>query len=849
MPIRQGRKVTELTALNSASLNTYVVGVDNNVTYKISLDVLENAIINIVTSSTDSRLNALEQSTASFYKQDNSNPEELNYLPKFTGNKNLGKSPIFVTGSRVIIGGPSASSHPENPEALAVYSQLDGYNLISGHGMTNNYLQLNIKNFSNLSNASSDVVATADNGTENSYYVNMGINGSGYDEDTIVGLANDTYVYGYGNIFHIGNAAELPVYIFAGGFDAKGEHLKMVIDPENNHTLTGSLNISGGISIIGNQYISGTIEIYDTTNNSEYPVLLQKDSDGTFSISNGILVPADGIRIPGGQSQLLLKNDANSTFDTHIDNINEVGLQISASGTNDAIMELIGYSLNVENTLTASINEGFIWVGNSENKTHLIPTSSFDEKYLLSGSVQSLPSNLVSSSQQITDFGFISSSQTIDTTVLATTGSNIFVGKQILQDESLNSFSIYPFSGSLILIGNSYNSASNHISASSNDFINLIFKDSDTEGSTIISGSNNLIKNPNTPTNGFVNYIKDGNIALQGHLPQLSASMQFPIDINGNILNAHSNVIMRGPSTATYWTINANYIAGATNGLSIGTSVANNAEKLIGQLTVNNNVIQNSLQIIANNRPIEGASMVSSNSIIGNAALNLFGDASLLYTQNYVNGTNQFTTHYSSGSAVSVIVSSTRNTFSGNSNNVTITGSYITGSTTLTVADNATFGASNTLYVNTNSQLAYKDYLRTIVGGSNLIVSGSNWASDTNNAGTIVLGRNNVNDGIRNKTRENILIVGTGTSTTNRKTGFLIDSGSNIFVEGTFNVSGSSNFNGNQHITGSLIISGSGSLNGDNIVSSNTMMKIETISSASYAEITPVSGTLYIIIG
>ena len=45
------------------------------------------------------------------------------------------------------------------------------------------------------------------------------------------------------------------------------------------------------------------------------------------------------------------------------------------------------------------------------------------------------------------------------------------------------------------------------------------------------------------------------------------------------------------------------------------------------------------------------------------------------------------------------------------------------------------------------------------------------------------------------------------------------------------------------------MISGSGSLNGSNIVSSNTIMKIETISSASYAALTPpVSGTLYIII-
>ena len=53
---------------------------------------------------------------------------------------------------------------------------------------------------------------------------------------------------------------------------------------------------------------------------------------------------------------------------------------------------------------------------------------------------------------------------------------------------------------------------------------------------------------------------------------------------------------------------------------------------------------------------------------------------------------------------------------------------------------------------------------------------------------------------------------------------------------------------GGVEVSGSLNISGSATLNNDNIVSSNTIQKIETITSSSYASITPVSGTLYIII-
>ena len=58
---------------------------------------------------------------------------------------------------------------------------------------------------------------------------------------------------------------------------------------------------------------------------------------------------------------------------------------------------------------------------------------------------------------------------------------------------------------------------------------------------------------------------------------------------------------------------------------------------------------------------------------------------------------------------------------------------------------------------------------------------------------------------------------------------------------------GSNTFIGNQTISGSLRVSGS--ISGGGIVTSSNVSTIQTITSASYAGITPVSGTLYIIIG
>ena len=61
-----GKRISQLNALSSASLNTTLVGIDNGVTYKITLDVLEDAVIHMLSASTDARLDFLEIFSSSF---------------------------------------------------------------------------------------------------------------------------------------------------------------------------------------------------------------------------------------------------------------------------------------------------------------------------------------------------------------------------------------------------------------------------------------------------------------------------------------------------------------------------------------------------------------------------------------------------------------------------------------------------------------------------------------------------------------------------------------------------------------------------------------------------------------
>jgi hypothetical protein len=135
------------------------------------------------------------------------------------------------------------------PEALYVYQPSStSYNVIAGKGNLNSYLQLNIQNTNTGENASSDVVATANNGNESVNYIDMGINSEGFTGS--IGDANDAYLYSTGNHLHIGNASNQYVGFFAGGPDVD-TNMKLILSPDNRHEITGSLTITEKLNVLG----------------------------------------------------------------------------------------------------------------------------------------------------------------------------------------------------------------------------------------------------------------------------------------------------------------------------------------------------------------------------------------------------------------------------------------------------------------------------------------------------------------------------------------------------------------------------------------------------------------------
>jgi len=177
----------------------------------------------------------------------------------------------------------------------------------------NGYAQVNHQNINAGSDATSDFVVTADNGTEDTYYLDMGITSSGYDNSTPTNalgtsvFPNDSYLYAQGKTgFAGGNlvvGTSIPdtvTRIIAGGVDSanvvaivSGTKVAVVATTAATNSTSGALTVAGGAGIAGAVY-AGSIQntpIGSSTPNSGAFTTLT--STGTI-IASGNIVAASG---------------------------------------------------------------------------------------------------------------------------------------------------------------------------------------------------------------------------------------------------------------------------------------------------------------------------------------------------------------------------------------------------------------------------------------------------------------------------------------------------------------------------------------------------------------------------
>ncbi len=181
---------------------------------------------------------------------------------KGTSSNNLTDMRFFTSGVEQMflnetgsVGIGAVAFDAVNPEKLLVQAgNTTSFNVISGKGTIDNYLQLNIQNQSNTANASSDVVATAANGNETSNYVDMGMNSGNYTNTAspILAGADNAYLYSTGRDFVIGNGSSgRNLIFFTGGYATTNEAMRITSTGNvgiNNSSPVDKLSVGGVVA-------------------------------------------------------------------------------------------------------------------------------------------------------------------------------------------------------------------------------------------------------------------------------------------------------------------------------------------------------------------------------------------------------------------------------------------------------------------------------------------------------------------------------------------------------------------------------------------------------------------------
>ena len=340
-----------------------------------NLNISGNVGISTGTPSYKLDVYGFVRSTAGFICPDGSTITTLgNFVPykNATQYVNLGSWGIGASSgtfsSNVIIGSTYTST--TYPETLKVdQGASSSVNVISGYGNTNNYIQLNIKNQNSGGNASSDLVATADNGNESTNYIDMGINSSGYNNGSYnIGGPDDGYLFTAGNNLDIGTANwGYSLKFHTGGTLAANERMR--IDTNGNVGI-GTQSPFCALHVVGNSLVTGPAW---GTNGFAYMFL----GDTNTYISSGFGVGVT-IQAQGSPSAITIAQYGVGTgFGVPNANVNEmlsVAGRISLSSTT-APSNTAGYGMISKN----SSDKELYYQDENGNKTQLSYNYAFFE--------------------------------------------------------------------------------------------------------------------------------------------------------------------------------------------------------------------------------------------------------------------------------------------------------------------------------------------------------------------------------------------------------------------------------------------------------------------------------------
>jgi len=529
-----------------------------------------------------------------------------------------------------------------------VVGAVSGYNfsavaLIEIQGNQNTYVQSVIQNANSGTNATGDLVLTADTGNDSFGYVDFGINSSTYS-NTQYSITNplDAYLYSSNSNITIGTASANSIIFHANGTTTTDRKLTInatsvtvannVLFNANTGTFAGQVN-TGSLTVNGNLIVSGNLTLSGNTTFVNATIVTTNDKNIVFANSAANATAADGAGIVAATYANLVYDAPTSSWQSNVNitpyqyglslgntglpwniyanNINVSSVTASANINVGANVSMTTQSIIVSNTISSTlITNNSIYIGNSVSNSFINSTAVYINGYVVNTVSVSFGNS--TSNGSVTNSS-IYVANTISNVTL--TPSTIFVGN-VSSNVYINSTAIFingaAVNTSIVSFGNStvnavINSTSINISnATSNAFITPT---TITIGNSTVNVSTNSTHffAGNSTVYGFGNSTSDALVNPTGNLTLTPTTIVVTnsiskVSVNPSSLtvgNSVSNVIINSTAISTGLNTNAaNGYSSMLNGLKInwGWVLANSS---VGSVTFTSAFTTNAFVVTA----------------------------------------------------------------------------------------------------------------------------------------------------------------------------------------------------------------------------------------------------------
>ena len=554
---------------------------------------------------------------------------QYNNNGSFAGSSGLtwdnGNGILSVTGN--VFASSSGSFKGNTSTGVnALYAGTEGFTALGSNVIgqftsnVNSYAQINFENVNNGNRASTDYVLTADNGTDSTYYVDLGIAGSNHSDPAFFGdstTANDGYLYVVGNAQTgpaggVGNlilgSSDGVIKMFVG--NTAQANVKATVD-------SAGLSVTGNVRG-GNVLVSGIASA--TGNITGGNVLTAGIVSATGNIVGNNIIGA-AANIPSVVSQNL-----------DVENISargSAGVNIGAGGFNNLVVEQTQVLVqNVPLSVSGNVIGGNIRTGGIVSATANITGGN-----LLTGGLISATSTITSAANvtggNVLTGGLISATANVTGGNVLTgglisataniTGGNVLTGGLISATGSTNTLNLVTRNGdanpvnSKTQVAMGYNGTTDY-----SQFIHTRHNGSSGLYNTIEFWTNDGTQAGTFPANAILGLtVSNGNVSVGNSIINPGNTL----DVGGNLYSTGNitggNVLTGGVISATANITGGNVL---TAGLISATSTITSAANITGGNILTGGLISATANITGGNVTTAGLTSTASLSITGNTA-------------------------------------------------------------------------------------------------------------------------------------------------------------------------------------------------------------------------------------